>query len=280
MSKLLREPLVHFVLIGIALFIGHNVWTNWVSNQDYVIEITLDEIERQAIIFGSENSRIPTEEDKMSLLLAHVEEEVLMREAIRLGLDKDDTIVRRQLAQKMRMLLTENSPPALPGETVLKDWYETHKDRFIKPSEIAFSHIYFSPAEYADVEKTARETLSSVTDENWKTLGDPFIESGQTQLMDEITTSRRFGNKFAADLFRLPSLPPNSSSDSAKWQGPLSSAFGMHLVRIDKKNERQAPSFDSNRAEIESAWQDETLRAENIQRLEDTLAKYKAEIIE
>lgn len=276
MSKLLREPLVHFVLIGIALFIGHNVWIKWVSNQDYVIEIPLDEIERQANIFGSDNSRIPTEEDKMSLLLAHVEEEVLMREAIRLGLDKDDTIVRRQLAQKMRMRLTENSPPALPDEAVLKDWYETHKDRFIKPSEIAFTHIYFSPAEYSDVEETALETLSLVTNDNWKTLGDPFIEANQTQLMDEITTSRRFGPKFAADLFRLP----NSSSDAATWQGPLSSAFGMHLVRIDRKNERQAPSFDSHRAEIETAWQDETLRAENIQRLEDTLAKYKVEIIE
>jgi len=102
MNKLIREPLVHFILIGALLFAGHHFWSKAFSKEDYTIYVSDTEIRRQAEIFASENQRQPTDEDIQGLIFAHVEEQILMREAQRLGLEADDTIIRRRLAQKMR----------------------------------------------------------------------------------------------------------------------------------------------------------------------------------
>jgi len=105
MKNWLREPLVHFILLGAGLFLAHSVWEKQVAKSDYTINISAAEIERQAAIFATENQRQPTDEDIQGLLFAHVEEQVLMREAERLGLGEDDTIIRRRMAQKMRFIL-------------------------------------------------------------------------------------------------------------------------------------------------------------------------------
>ena len=96
MSRLHREPLVHFIILGALLFAGHMLWQTHISKADYTITVTADEMERQALIFAGENRRAPTDEDLKALLFAHVEEQALMREAQRIGLGEDDTIIRRR----------------------------------------------------------------------------------------------------------------------------------------------------------------------------------------
>lgn len=270
MNKLIREPLVHFTLIGALLFAGHHFWSKSVSKEDYTIYVSDAEIRRQAEIFASENQRQPSDEDIQALIFAHVEEQILMREAQRLGLDSDDTIIRRRLAQKMRFMINEDTPPDPPSDADLKTWFEANSAQFIKPEQRAFTHVYFSPGEHDNVEAAAANALKQITDDNWKRIGDPFIETNQLPLVDKVTLTRRYGSNFANELFAL------GTGDN--WQGPIASAFGMHLIRIDDKRARKAPEFEKAKSDVIKAWQEQALRKSNEQRLIDLLEKYKVEV--
>ncbi|NNE57615.1 MAG: hypothetical protein HKN36_05865 [Hellea sp.] len=272
MTKLMREPLVHFVLLGIALFMGHGLWERWVTKTEYTIVIPKAEIQRQAAIFAAENKRQPTNADIDGLLFAHAEEKILMREARRLGLEDDDTIIRRRLAQKMRFMLNEDTPPALPPEKELREWFENNREKFVWPAQRRFVHIYFSPGEHDDVEAAAREALAIVNDENWREIGDPFIEQVEFPLIDQTSLARKMGYNFANSLFELPPKPV--------WQGPIESSFGLHLVKIEGRTNRSVPSFEQAREEIAEVWQEETLRENNQKRLTDLLNEYEVVVPE
>lgn len=270
MKSLLREPLFHFILLGAGLFLAHGVWEKSVAKSDYTIDISAAEIQRQAAIFASENRRQPSDEDIQALLFAHVEEQVLMREAERLGLGDDDTIIRRRMAQKMRFMIDETAPPNPPKESELRAWFDTRQDQFKKPAQRAFSHVYLSPTSHENVHTEAAKTLETITDQNWTKIGDPFIEQNAYPLMDAAATSRVFGRAFAADLFKL--------GDNKDWQGPVASSYGLHIVRVDEAIPSFQPDFDEARNEIAAAWQDDALRSGNIERLENLLKKYKVNV--
>jgi len=156
MSKLIREPLVHFIILGALLFAGHMIWQHKVTKADYTITVTTKEMERQALIFAGENRRQPTDDDLKALLFSHVEEQVLMREAQRLGLGEDDTIIRRRLAQKMRFIIEDVDAPALPDETTLKAWFEANIDTFVSVEARSFSHIYLRESPWRSLHAQTR----------------------------------------------------------------------------------------------------------------------------
>ena len=267
-----REPLVHFFILGILLFIGHGVWERYVTKDDYTLHISAAELERQAEIFASENRRQPTDEDLKALLFAHVEEQVLMREAERLGLSDNDTIIRRRLAQKMRFMIEDTTPAPEVDEAALQDWFVAHKDQFTQAETRSFSHIYLSPDTRGDnIDQAAADILSQASDDNWRNLGDPFIEQRQFTALSRDDTTRLFGAKFASQMFGL---------DPGQWQGPIPSAFGLHIVKVDNVTPMKIPSFEEARAQIMSAWQDRARRQNNQQRLKDIIAKYKVVVEE
>lgn len=270
MKKLIREPLVHFILIGALLFAGHHFWSQNVSKDDYTVYVSDAEIRRQAEIFASENQRQPTDEDIQALIFAHVEEQILMREGQRLGLGEDDTIIRRRLAQKMRFMINEDTPPRLPGDAELKDWFAQHSGQFEQSEQRAFTHIYFSPGEHEDVTGAAEAALTQVTNANWRQIGDPFIESNEVALIDATGLTRRYGSNFSEKLFALPV--------NDEWQGPIASAFGMHLIRIEDSISKEEPDFETVRPDVEKAWQAQALRAANEQKLIDLLERYDVKV--
>lgn len=274
MTKLSREPLVHFIILGALLFAGHMLWQRHVSKADYTITVTAEEMERQALIFAGENRRQPTDEDLKALLFSHVEEQALMREAQRLGLGEDDTIIRRRLAQKMRFIIEDVDAPALPKEAELKTWFETNIDRFISAETRSFSHIYFSPEAHGDkVGKTALETLEQISSQNspsdWKALGDPFMMKRNFKELNKTETKRLFGPTFSENLFEL---------EGDSWQGPIESAFGLHLIRVEAVTPKITPSFDDVRGQIEAAWQEDAQRSANQARLKKLIQKYKVDV--
>ena len=123
MRKILSEPLAQFIFLGCLLFLAHNFWEGVVLRKHMTINVSAEEIERQALIFASENQRPPTDDDIRALLFAHIEEEALMREALKRGLDKDDTIIRRRLAQKMRFIIEDIDEQTLPKRAVFEKAY-------------------------------------------------------------------------------------------------------------------------------------------------------------
>ncbi len=270
MKNWLREPLVHFILLGAGLFLAHDIWQRHITKADYTIHVSAAEIQRQASIFATENQRQPTDEDIQGLLFAHIEEQALMREAQRLGLDENDTIIRRRLAQKMRFMVQDNAPPALPSDAELKAWFDSRKARFDRPAKRGFSHIYLSPAQHDDVYKSADAIMTQVSDETWQSLGDPFIEQKTYTASAQTDISRKFGQNFAEKLFALP-----ASSD---WQGPIESAFGLHIIRLNETVPATPARFEDVRSDVAATWQEETARAENQKRLEALLKKYKVDV--
>ena len=274
MTKLSREPLVHFIILGALLFAGHMLWQRHVSKADYTITVTAEEMERQALIFAGENRRQPTDEDLKALLFSHVEEQALMREAQRLGLGEDDTIIRRRLAQKMRFIIEDVDAPALPAQAALKSWFKANLDRFISAETRSFSHIYFSPEAHGDkAEKTALEILKEMSSQNspndWNALGDPFMMKRNFKDLNEIETKRLFGPTFSESLFKL---------EGDNWQGPIESAFGLHLIRVEAVTPEITPRFYDVQRQVEIAWQEDAQRSANQARLKKLIQKYKVDV--
>ena len=272
MTKLSREPLVHFILLGALLFAGHLLWQRHVTKADHTIIVTAEEMERQALIFAGENRRQPTDEDLKALLFAHVEEQALMREAERIGLGEDDTIIRRRLAQKMRFIIEDVEAPALPAEAELKSWFEANMDKFVSAETRSFSHVYLSPEEHGDnLNAAAQNILSKLENENedWNALGDPFMLKRGFKSLNALELTRLFGPTFSKSLFEL---------EGNKWQGPIESAFGLHLIRIDNIADKITPSFEDVRDDVETAWQEDASRSANQAALKELIQKYKVDV--
>ncbi len=273
MKTLRREPFVHFVILGIMLFAGHALWQKHVVKSERTITISPAEMERQAQIFATENRRQPSDADLEGLLFAHIEEQVLMREAMRLGLNEDDTIIRRRLAQKMRFMIDDVSVPALPDRAGLETWFNDNTHFFIRPETRSFEHIYLSPKGRADtVISDAEILLGGGVADNWQGMGDAFMAGRSFNTLAQPAVQRDFGTTFAQKLFALP--------DTQDWQGPISSAFGVHLVRLTKVTPEYLPDFEDIQIEVEAVWLDEAKRAENTKALEALIAKYKVEVEE
>jgi parvulin-like peptidyl-prolyl isomerase len=272
MTKLHREPLVHFIILGALLFAGHMLWQAHISKADYTITVTAAEMERQALIFAGENRRAPTDEDLKALLFAHVEEQALMREAQRIGLGEDDTIIRRRLAQKMRFIIEDVDTPALPGDADLKSWFKANLNNFISPETRSFSHIYLSPeAHGGSLDAEAQEILSKLDNaaQNWKALGDPFMMKRAFKSLNAVEAARLFGPNFSKELFEL---------DGTHWQGPIESAFGLHIIQLDNVTPEVIPEFQDVRGDVENAWQKEAQRTLNQNNLKELIQKYKVKV--
>lgn len=272
MQKLLREPLVHFVLLGIALFAGHSLYQNAVQKADYTLVVEPEELERQALIFAGENRRRPTDDDLRALLFSYVEEEVLVREAIRRGLDADDTIIRRRLAQKMRFLIEDVDPPAIPDDATLRAWFETRKDQFNTPETRTFNHIYLSPETHGeDIEAEATRLRDLAESRDWKTLGDPFMMKRTYRNMPRQEVTRLFGTRFATDIFNL---------NHGAWSAGVPSAFGLHVVNIETVTPEIPATFEDVKLDVITTWQEETRRTGNETRLKNLIKKYKIDVPE
>lgn len=273
MKHLFREPFVHFVLLGALLFIGHGLWQKHVTKSERTIFVSPAEMERQAQIFATENQRPPSDADLEGLLFAYIEEQALMREAKRLGLDDDDTIIRRRLAQKMRFMIDDVSAPELPSQDELRRWFEENTEHFIRPETRSFEHIYLSPRNRSDtVIAEATEILDEGVPENWQSLGDAFMTGRRFTKLAKPAVQRDFGTAFADRLFELPT--------SSEWQGPINSAFGVHLIRLTDVSAAYLPEFADIQVEVEAVWLKEAKRADNAEALKALIGKYRVEVAE
>jgi len=270
MTKLQHEPLAHFIILGALLFAGHNLWQGHIANTDSTITVSTEEMERQSLIFASENRRKPTSDDLKALLFSYVEEEALVREAERLGLGENDTIIRRRLAQKMRFLIENLDAPALPNEIELQTYFKTNIENFVRPEKREFSHIYLSPEVHGDkLELEAQTLIQKTQTTDWKSLGEPFIMKRKFGPLSLTEVSRLFGPEFANSIFQ---------ASGQNWQGPVESAFGLHLIRIDSISYRVIPKFEDIKEDVKILWQEEALRSANQKRLKTLIDKYTIDI--
>jgi hypothetical protein len=144
--KIFREPLLHFLLLG-ALIFALNAWrekTRPAEASSARIEVTAAVIERLRAASERQYGKAPDAEELRGQVMAHIREEVYCREALALGLDRDDTIVRRRLAQKMEFLTGDIAGAAEPADAAVREFFGKNAARYAKAGRVSFRHVYFS----------------------------------------------------------------------------------------------------------------------------------------
>lgn len=259
MKKLLREPLLHFLLIGAAIFLLYSLQNEGYDNDNNHIVITKGSIDRLISLWEKKRQRPPTQTELQGMIEQQVHEEIMYREALAMGLDKSDAIVRRRLAQKIEFISSDIAAMAEPSDEELKNFLITHHKKFEIPASLSFEHIYFNPDKRnAQTEADALMLLgelkqSDVTVET-HTAGDSFMMGQQYDEITEYGVSRIFGQDFAAELFTL---------NAGNWQGPVRSSYGAHLIRISSKTPAQAVSLNTVRDKVRDEWQAEQRQSMN-----------------
>ena len=251
MERLLREPLLHFFVLGACLFALFALKTDDVlqSPNDIVVDkIRVDAIKTQ---FQRVWQRSPTPDELHSLVENWVREEILYREGLALGLDRNDPLLRRRVSQKMEFISEELVEPS-SSTTELEEWYAKHADDYRIDPTFSFRHIYLNPSAHD-------AALEDRVEEAAQALASGEIPAGDATLlpveMEDVTLTevrRTFGEVFAESLQRLA---------VGEWAGPVASGYGLHFVHIDSMQASRVPELDEVRDAAERDFLADRTRA-------------------
>ena len=270
-NGLLREPLLHFLIIGAFVFGLHSLWSAQKNTSDRTIEISSTQLQRLSTIWASEAGRDPTPDDIKSLIAEYVREEVLYREALRLGLNRDDTIIRRRLAQKMEFVIGQTEPPAILSLEELRAAYHDNVELYADPPRISFQHVPFNFApdgqnRQADMEMALEQLRRDGEAADWTKLGDPFLLSRTHEALSETEVARLFGRDFAAKLFTLQT--------ASGWGGPHRSRLAWHLVNVKMLDAGGVPAFEDIVETVRTREADRREREANQAAMGELLDRY------
>jgi peptidyl-prolyl cis-trans isomerase C len=252
MKRWIREPLLHFLLIGAALFAIYH-WRNPSAPKadgSHRIELTSDDLHQLEVSWVAQRQRPPTDDEMRRLVEEKVHEEILYREALALGFDRGDTIVRRRLAQKMEFLSDDVSALREPTLEELKNWYAQNGSIFAQAARISFRHVYFSPDKRGKQAATAAESayqrIANKSDATEAPSGDRFMFQDYYRDSTADQVANIFGNRFADAVLKI--VP-------GAWSDPIASGYGWHLVWVDSITPRRVPQFEEvDLAQIKSQW--------------------------
>lgn len=231
----LRQPLTIFILLGVALFAVDRAWNGAPEPLDSAHQIVVTASQQQTLLeaFRAEAGRNPTPEETRQRLDRWIEEEVLYREALALNLDRKDLIVHRQLTQKMRFLLNEYANVPVPTDAQLQVWLDQHRERYGKPTTISFDQVFLGRGEHGGhLQKDADEVAAKLAaqPDQFIGLGDPFPQGQHVDNVSPTALRQDFGAAFATAVQALP---------QSTWSRPITSGFGLHLVRITNRRDFQ-----------------------------------------
>ncbi len=246
--RIIKEPWVHFLALGIALFALSALLGDRESNgSDLRIEMTATEIQWLARNWEARWQRPPTETELRGLVDDYVRQEVLYREALKMGLDQDDEIIRRRMVQKIEFLTEDLASQAQPTEAELQTYLQENLDRYRLPERRSFVHIYFNIDRRGEAAvEAAEETLAQLRASpdaavDYAQLGDRFMLAHNYSALSEAEVARQFGGRFATGLFEV---------EPGDWAGPVWSGYGLHLVRVTDVWEGSVPQLDQVRNDV------------------------------
>lgn len=309
--KILKAPAFHFILIGALLFELHQVKQKYFftpSSSAFRDEIVIrkeqieqfkKEIKTQTGVAASPQQikaaielaindevlyrqALKLKLDQTNLGVRHrlvqiakfvsdgssLSEQALYRKALELKLDRSDPVVRRQLIANMKLILAKipnkKEPANLTSEQI-QAYYDEHKNRFEKPEQISFSHIYLSRDKWKKRGALeAERLLKSLKGRIDKPLGDSFLMGNHFVASSPSMLQRYFGSDFVSQVFKL---------EVGKWQGPILSSYGWHLVWVEDIEKAQAPPLKEVLNQVEG----NILREREVIRLKDALLKLRSQ---
>ena len=238
-----QHPVVHFMLIGLVLF-GLNALRqgNGPPDDEAAIQIDRPRLEALAGIWKAQFGRRPTETELTTVARTWAVEEMRVREARRMGLDRDDSVIRRRLAQKYEFLVNNPANLVTPSDDVLRKYLAEHGDRYAGPSRYSFQQVFFSSDRGQKAAFNAAQAALAHPD---PAKGDAFPGPPVEHNATEEEVRQDFGSNFAS---ALPRLRPGV------WEGPVESGFGFHLVKVTAKNALAPPKFGEVRGQVLADW--------------------------
>jgi hypothetical protein len=272
--KLLREPLLHFILLGAGIFVAFSIVTRHRTDKPGEIVVSQGTIENLVTGFSRTWQRPPTEEELEGLVRDYIREEAAYREALALGLDRDDMIVRRRLRQKLEFLSDELATRTEPSDAELQSFLQTHTGLFQSEPLFSFRQIYFNPQLHGgnlhhDMARTLEDLKRAGSRANTADLGDSFLLERSFEKLSLSDVKKTFGEQFASAVAALP---------LGVWQGPIESGYGTHLVFVTQRSEGRLPALDEVRDQARREWLD-AKRAEATERFyQAILSRYKVKI--
>ena len=269
LSRLAREPLVHFVLIGVVVFAAYAFLVDGdeAETRDRIV-VTEGRVLQLAQIFAKTWQRPPTPQELRGLLDAYIKEEVYYREAVKLGLDRDDTLIRRRMQQKMEFLSEPDEEALTADDAALQAYLDDNKKNYRVDPELAFEQVFINPkSSNGDPEKRAEEILKAAkAGEDPAELGDPTLLPKTMPLSPLRVIQREFGD----DVAELVSDAPEG-----KWIGPIQSPYGLHLVRVNQREDGYDPKLDEVRDAVLRDWRNLKRQAFQTDAYDKLRAKYE-----
>ena len=274
MKRILKEPLVHFLVLGALLFAGYGLLNRNGAPAPGRIVISQGQLASMMESFTRTLQRPPTHEEWEGLIRDRVREEVYCREAMALGLDKDDTVIRRRLRQKMEFISDDIAAQAQPTDAELAAYLQAHADQFRVEQQFTFRQLYLNPANHGtNLVRDAAQLLAKLNqpggDTGFAAIGDPFMLDNNFSAVPAGEIAKQFGAEFPAKLGRI---------QPGHWQGPVESGFGVHLVFISERTEGRLPALASVRDAVCREWDNARRLEANEKLYQDLLKRYTVTI--
>lgn len=250
MKSLLHEPLVQFLLIGAVLFLVFDLFNDPVGPQSNRIVIKPGQIRFLKANFTRTWQREPTKQELQGLTDSYVRDEIFYREALELGLDRDDGVIRRRLRQKLEFISDDLAGVAVPSDAQLQQFLETHPESFQSEPQVAFRHIYLNIDQRSNrIMDDTKRLLTQLSGAENKidpdSLGDSLMLQKSFGLSSMSEISRMFGESFSIDIMKVK---------PGQWTGPIRSGYGLHLVLVSQHVTGRLPELEEIREVVEREW--------------------------
>ena len=230
MRKLLREPLVHFLLLGLALFLIHGLVSSKENEGETII---IDDYDVNNIIASWEMQwkRLPTDDELKNLIQQNIKQEIFYQEALKMNLDHNDEIIKRRLSQKMQFLSSDIASMNEPNEEEINSFYKDNLANYMSPNEYEMYQLIYSPDYHTNPKLKAEQNLTEISGTNpemAKNSGDKMPFPFYFESVNDHELNRQLGSNFTQSLENL---------ETDQWTGPIKSGFGYHLVYLVERKE-------------------------------------------
>lgn len=243
MKSLFREPLVHFLIIGAGLFLAFGLTREPGVDNQKRIEVSPGQVEQLTAQFKRARQRTPSKKEIAALVESYVRDEIYYREALAMGLDRNDPQVRLRMRMKLEFLLEDLTADEAPDEKVLSAYLQEHADKFLVEPQVSFQQVYLNPDKHQDFDAEAKIILADLNKGAApESVGDRTLLQYEYRLAMKTDITRSFGEEFAADVVQ---------QTPGDWTGPLYSRFGVHLVKVSERVEGRLSELSEVRDQVE-----------------------------
>jgi hypothetical protein len=264
---LCREPLLHFVVLGALLF-GLYGWLHRGRGAPQEIVVSSSQVDSLRAQFERLWQRPPTPDELTGLVDAWVRDEVLYREGQAMGLDRDDPVIRRRVAQKVDFL-AEGSTPPQPTDAELEAWLDSHSDAYRVEGRYSLRQVYFDPSRHRDRLDMEVAAAKRALGAGGAASGDATMLPSTLEAATSTDVARVFGTEFAEALHKLP---------VGHWSGPVRSGFGVHLVLVSAVEPSRRATLDEARTAVERDLLHDRTEKGKAAFYDSLLAKYKVRV--